>query len=107
VACFKGGGSLALFNGSRPDQAWNTMDEALVPGTTMLWDGSSGFRKLQITPEAVMSAGLNSGAATGIRLGNEAEGVKSWFLFEDEIICAGAGVKVRKEESGRLRQVVE
>jgi len=102
-----GGGSLALFNGSRPDQAWNTMDEALVPGTTMLWDGSSGFRKLQITPEAVMSAGLNSGAATGIRLGNEAEGVKSWFLFEDEIICAGAGVKVRKEESGRLVTIVD
>ena len=58
-------GVRSLFNGSQPDQAWNTMDEALVPGTTMLWDGSSGFRKLQITPEAVMSAGLNSGAATG------------------------------------------
>lgn len=102
-----GGGSLALFQGSSPDQAWNTMDEALIPGTTMLWDGSSGFEKLQITPETVLSAGLSTGAAMGIRLGNEAEGVKSWFLFEDEIICAGAGVKAHDSENRRLVTVVD
>lgn len=102
-----GGGSLALFHGSNPDLTWNTMDEALIPGTTMLWDGSSGFKELQITPETVMSAGLSTGAAMGIRLGNEAEGVKSWFLFEDEIICAGAGVKAQDSENGRLVTVVD
>lgn len=102
-----GGGSLALFQGSSPDQAWNTMDEALIPGTTMLWDGSSGFEKLQITPETVLSTGLSTGAAMGIRLGNEAEGVKSWFLFEDEIICAGAGVKAHDSENKRLVTVVD
>lgn len=102
-----GGGSLALFYGSKPDQAWNTMDEALVPGTTMLWDGSSGFKELQITPETVISAGLSTSAAMGIRLGNEAEGVKSWFLFEDEIICAGAGVKAQNSENGRLVTIVD
>ena len=65
------------------------------------------MRKLQITPETVLSAGLSTGAAMGIRLGNEAEGVKSWFLFEDEIICAGAGVKAHDSENKRLVTVVD
>ncbi len=61
-----GGGSLALFQGSSPDQAWNTMDEALIPGTTMLWDGRQrDLRKLQITPETVLSAGVKYRCGNG------------------------------------------
>ena len=34
-----GGGSLSLSKNSDTASAWNTMDEALIPGTTMFWEG--------------------------------------------------------------------
>lgn len=102
-----GGGSLALFNGSDPSKPWNTVTDELVPGTTMFWDGANGFQKAQITPELTFEAPVGAGAVTGVKLGSDAEGVKTWFLFDDEIVCAGAGVKAAASEGGRLVTVVD
>lgn len=101
-----GGGSLALFGGGDPSKTWNDMTDELIPGTTMFWDGAGGFQAAGITPEMTLKAQAGAGAVTGVKLGGGARGVKTWFLFDNEIICAGAGVTPASQEN-RLVTVVD
>ncbi len=102
-----GGGSLSLSKYSDTTLAWNTMNEELIPGTTMFWEGGNQFRGGEITTELSMKSLSETYGVQGVKLGNEVHGVKSWFLFGDEILCAGAGLKAQTGSSGQLITVVD
>lgn len=102
----KEGGELSLSKNSNPSEPWNTITEDLVPGKTMFWDGGTTFSKADISTEKTLGAGTDSYGVQGVQMGTDVTGVKSYFLFEDEILCAGAGVE--SAESGQsVIQVVD
>jgi len=51
-----GGGSLSLSKSNDTALAWNTMNEELIPGTTMFWEGGNQFRGAEITTELSMKS---------------------------------------------------
>jgi hypothetical protein len=102
-----GGGSLSLSKSSDTTSAWNTMNEALIPGTTMFWEGENRFRGAEITTEMSMKSLSDTYGVQGVKLGNEIHGVKSWFLFSGEILCAGAGIQAQAENSGQIITIVD
>ncbi|WP_051464090.1 polysaccharide lyase family 8 super-sandwich domain-containing protein [Lacrimispora indolis] len=102
-----GGGSLSLSKNSDTASAWNTMDEALIPGTTMFWEGENHFRGAEIATEMSMKSLSETYGVQGVKLGNEVHGVKSWFLFGSEILCAGAGLQAQTENSGQIITIVD
>lgn len=102
-----GGGSLSLSKNSDTALAWNTMNEELIPGTTMFWEGGNQFRGAEITPVMSMKSLSETYGVQGVQLGNKVHGVKSWFLFSNEILCAGAGIKAEADNSGQLITVVD
>ena len=99
------GGSLALSKNSNLKEDWNIMSEALKPGSTMLWDGNNTFSADSITSQEMLSASAGSYGVQGVQLGDQAAGVKSYFLFDNEILCAGAGMSTTSGE--QLIQVVD
>jgi hypothetical protein len=102
-----GGGSLSLSKSSDTTSGWNTMNEALIPGTTMFWEGENRFRGAEITTEMSMKSLSDTYGVQGVKLGNEIHGVKSWFLFSGEILCAGAGIQAQAENSGQIITIVD
>lgn len=104
------GGSLSLSKNSNVNEAWNTMAEELVPGKTMLWDGktaNAGFSKPTISSKEILTAAAGTYGVSGVQMEKEVEGVKSWFLFDNEILCAGAGVKAVGATDKKVIQVVD
>ena len=99
------GGSLALSKNSNLKEDWNIMSEALKPGSTMLWDGNNTFSADSITSQEMLSASAGSYGVQGVQLGDQAAGVKSYFLFDNEILCAGAGMSTTSGQ--QLIQVVD
>lgn len=95
-----GGGSLSLSKSSDTASQWNTMNEALIPGTTMFWEGENSFRGAEITTEMSMQSLSKTYGVQGVKLGKEVHGVKSWFLFGSEILCAGAGIQAQTKKTG-------
>ncbi|GLC79760.1 polysaccharide lyase family 8 super-sandwich domain-containing protein [Lacrimispora brassicae] len=102
-----GGGSLSLSKNSDTTSPWNTMNEALIPGTTMFWEGENRFQGAKITTEMSMKSLSKTYGVQGVKLGNEVHGVKSWFLFSGEILCAGAGIQTQTENRGQIITVVD
>ena len=91
-------GSMLLSRNSDKNISWNTADN-LSPGATMILGSDGQVREAQMTADGVFDNRAEGGGAAGIRMSGELSGVKSWFMFDSEIVCLGAGIK--KTEIGR------
>ncbi len=85
-------GTLLLSCNSDKTKNWNT-DEGMSPGATMFLDSNGQVREAQTTVAGAFDNNAESGGAAGVRMSGELSGVKSWFLFDNEIVCLGAGIK--------------
>ncbi len=101
------GGSLTLWKSTDQEQPWNTMEEELVPGTSMIMGSDGRIIPVSVTAQETMSAGYGQYRADGVRLGQDIQGVKSYFSLPDEIVCLGAGMESTAEADGDLITVVD
>ncbi|MDO5415767.1 MAG: polysaccharide lyase family 8 super-sandwich domain-containing protein [Lachnospiraceae bacterium] len=85
------GGGLMLSKNSDTSQWWNQTEAGMIPGETMLLQSDGTARSGGGTTPVLAVNGGNFGV-NGVKLGGELTGMKSWFFFGDEIVCAGAGI---------------
>ena len=86
-------GGLSLSKSSNTAQAWNTVQENLVPGETVFLQTDGTARSASVQIASSMSTGDGAVGASGIELSGELSGVKSYFMFEDEVLLLGAGIE--------------
>ncbi len=85
-------GTLLLSRNSDKTEGWNT-GETISPGATMVLGGDNQIRAAKIRTFGIFDNIADSGGAAGVRMSGELSGVKSWFLFDREVVCLGAGIK--------------
>lgn len=85
-------GQMLLSCNSDKSKDWNTAD-GISPGGMMFLDESGKARPAQVTAERIFANEDGSGGAAGIRMSGELSGVRSWFLFDSEILCLGTSGK--------------
>lgn len=78
------------------DEDWNTMEEAMVPGMTMYLDETGTAKKPTVSAKNTLTTGDGSIGASGVELQGDLTGVKSYFMFPDEIVYLGAGLEDQK-----------
>lgn len=91
-------GMTYLYNsdtGQFEDNFWSTVDFQHLPGTTTL-ENSTAVPNKTSTKSWVGGTGiLDRYGVSGMDLspfGTTLSGKKSWFMFDDEIVCLGAGI---------------
>ena len=99
---YSGDGMTYLYNGDLlqyGDNFWFTVDPYRLPGTTVdpsqIRADGSGSNYLS-TNAWVGGATLDNYGSAGMQLksyGNSLVAIKSWFMFDNEIVCLGAGIK--------------
>ena len=77
-------GTVLLSCNSDHTKDWNTTD-GMSPGATMFLDSNDQVRPADMTVDGVFASEDGNGGAVGIRMSGEVTGVKSWFLFDNEI----------------------
>ena len=86
---------------------WNITD-GMNPGATMLLGDDGQVREPGMTVDSAFDNTVEDGGAAGVRMSGELSGVKSWFLFGDEIVCLGAGIKKTSgDTAGTVINVVD
>ncbi len=100
------GGTVLLSCNSDKTQKWNTA-YGMSPGATMFLDSNGQARPAQMTADGVFDNRAESGGAAGIRMSGELSGVKSWFLFDSEVVCLGAGIENTGESKDKVINVVD
>ncbi|MCI8517072.1 MAG: hypothetical protein HFG75_09435 [Hungatella sp.] len=85
-------GTVLLSCNSDHTKDWNTAD-GMSPGATMFLDSNNQVRPANMTVDGAFDNGDGSGGVAGIRMSGEVAGVKSWFLFDSEVVCLGAGLE--------------
>lgn len=85
-------GQMLLSCNSDKNKDWNTAD-GIRPGSMMFLDESGTARPAQATAAGIFANEDGSGGAAGMRMSGELSGVRSWFLFDSEILCLGAGIE--------------
>ena len=86
-------GGLLLSKHSDTAQDWNTVQENMIPGETMFLQADGTARPASAQIASSMSTGDGAVGASGIELSGELSGVKSYFMFEDEVLLLGAGIE--------------
>lgn len=74
---------------------WNTMTETMVPGMTMYLDGTDSEKSSCVSKKHIDYRSGSIGAS-GVELTGDLTGVKSYFMFPDEIVYLGSGLKDQK-----------
>lgn len=100
-------GSMALSAGSELTKAWNTVGEELIPGTTVIMGADGEVVSADITSTERMKSGTGQYSASGLRLGTDVSGVKSYFKMPQEIVCMGAGMEITGVQQGDLITVID
>lgn len=85
-------GTVLLSCNSNHLKDWNTAD-GMSPGATMFLDSNDQVRPAQMTVSGSFDNEDGNGGAAGIQMSGEVAGVKSWFLFDNEVVCLGAGLE--------------
>ena len=99
-------GTVLLSCNSDHTKDWNTAD-GMSPGATMLMDGNDQVRTAAMTVDGAFDNEDGKGGAAGIRMSGEVAGVKSWFFFDSEVVCLGAGLESSAEGTDRIINVVD
>ncbi len=86
---------------------WNTMTETMVPGMTMYLDETGTAKKADVSAKNTLTTGDGSIGASGVELTGDLTGVKSYFMFPDEIVYLGAGLKDQKKSDDKIITVVD
>lgn len=86
-------GSLTFQNLLHTGSGWNSREKAMLPGATMMLDSQGNSRLAAVTVESSLNNTSANGGLSGIKMAGELSGVKSWFFFNDEILCLGAGIE--------------
>ena len=86
---------------------WNTMTETMVPGMTMYLDETGTAKKADVSAKNTLTTGDGSIGASGVELTGDLTGVKSYFMFPDEIVYLGAGLKDQKNSDDKIITVVD
>ena len=86
---------------------WNTMTETMVPGMTMYLDETGTAKKADVSAKNTLTTGDGSSGASGVELTGDLTGVKSYFMFPDEIVYLGAGLKDQKNSDDKIITVVD
>ena len=89
------------------DEDWNTMEEAMVPGMTMYLDETGTAKKPKVSAKNTLTTGDGSIGASGVELTGDLTGVKSYFMFPDEIVYLGAGLEDQKNSDDQMITVVD
>ena len=86
---------------------WNTMTETMVPGMTMYLDETGTAKKADVSAKNTLTTGDGSIGASGVELTGDLTGVKSYFMFPDEIVYLGAGLEDQKKSDDQIITVVD
>lgn len=99
------GGTTELTNKS--GGTWNDLERELIPGQTIV-DTGSGYLMGEIEQKVKTVYPNTSYGLEGISLSGDVSAKKSYFMFQDEIMCMGAGISNESEyRSGKTLTVVE
>jgi hyaluronate lyase len=86
------------------DNYWNTLDKNKLPGTTVLASEEVNV----VSGSSIGVDGVWHGAKldetnfiSGVKLNQDASGQKSYFAFDDQIACFGAGISNISEDPTR------
>ncbi len=99
-------GTVLLSCNSDHTKDWNTTD-GMSPGATMFLDSNDQVRPADMTVDGVFASEDGNGGAVGIRMSGEVTGVKSWFLFDNEVVCLGAGIENSGASSDKIINIVD
>ena len=99
-------GTLLLSRNSDKTKDWN-IDDGMSPGSTMFLDSNGQVRAARMSASGTFDNNTESGGAAGVRMSGELLGVKSWFMFDNEIVCLGAGIKNTGESQDKVINVVD
>jgi hypothetical protein len=109
---FQGDGATWMYNSDLVQYTvfWPTADPYRLPGTTVdLNPRPDGYGTSRRTSKAwVGGANLNGFGASGMEMdpyGSTLRGFKSWFMFDDEVVCLGAGISCN--ETSAVQTTVE
>lgn len=100
------GGVLRSKN-SDTDADWNVMTETMVPGSTMFIRDDGTARSANVSAKNLMTTGDGTIGASGVELEGELSGVKSYFMFGDEILFLGAGLQNEGSSSDQVITVID
>ena len=95
-------GEMVFKNKVRGEKEWNTADKAMIPGATMFLEGDNSARKADMTAANVLNSMDADGGAAGMQMSGELSGVKSWFFFDNEILCLVQTLPIREIRQTRL-----
>ena len=100
-------GGMVFKNKVRGEKEWNTADKAMIPGATMFLEGDNSARKADMTAANVLNSMDADGGAAGMQMSGELSGVKSWFFFDNEILCLGADIANTGDTTDKIINVVD
>ena len=100
-------GEMVFKNKVRGEKEWNTADKAMIPGATMFLEGDNSARKADMTAANVLNSMDADGGAAGMQMSGELSGVKSWFFFDNEILCLGADIANTGDTTDKIINVVD
>lgn len=100
-------GGMVFKNKVRGEKEWNTADKAMIPGATMFLKGDNSARKADMTAANVLNSMDADGGAAGMQMSGELSGVKSWFFFDNEILCLGADIANTGDTTDKIINVVD
>ncbi len=100
-------GGLSLSKNSNLEEPWNSTDQDKIPGATMFLQADNTARQAEAQVESSMDTGEGTAGAAGIKLSGELSGVKSYFMFEDEILLLGAGIENAGASQDKVITVVD
>ncbi len=83
------------------------MTETMVPGMTMYLDETGTAKKADVSAKNTLTTGDGSIGASGVELTGDLTGVKSYFMFPDEIVYLGAGLEDQKKSDDQIITVVD
>ena len=95
-------GSILLYRSDKNNK-WSVTN-GMNPGATMLLGDDGQVTEPVMTVDGAFNNTVQGGGAAGVNMSGELSGVKSWFLFGEEILCLGAGIK--KTDAGTAGAVI-
>lgn len=100
-------GSLTFQNLIHTGNGWNNTEKSMIPGATMMLDADGNSRAADVVMESTLNnTGANAGVS-GVRMSGELQGVKSWFFFDNEILCLGADIANTGSTQDKVINVVD
>ena len=79
----------------------------MVPGATMMLGPDGNNRPAAVTMESILSNTTTNGGLSGVKMAGELSGVKSWFFFDNEILCLGADIANTGSTQDKVINVVD